>query len=236
MFYIPYIESVLWNIDTKIRLLTILGSTVLVTIITLLSIGMLTQESTVNNSTSTANNLSSTNTTQSNAVDVVVMACYANGEGAPTYIPFEVLASSSSANAPEVDSGSNCAQVLADLLSAGFAIEDVQPSPINGAGAYYTLVRYTADQTGNTEYNSTADEDGSTNAIAREFLLSKLPTLGIQIENELQLHTDMIVAETESEYTVEFSVIDQDGHSHDGRVEISNGDVMFAEIDDKSVL
>jgi hypothetical protein len=84
------------------------------------------------------------------------MACIANDEGAPAHIPFEVRASSSSANAPEVESGSNCAQVLADLLSAGFTIEDVQTWPINGVGAYYTLVRDTADQIGNTEYNSTS--------------------------------------------------------------------------------
>jgi hypothetical protein len=197
---------------------------------------MLTQASTVNSGTSTTTNLASANISQAR-VDVVLMACYANGEGAPAHIPFEVFASSSSANAPEVESGSNCAQVLADLLSTGFHITDVKPSPINGAGAYYTLVRDTADQTGNTGYDLT-NEDGSANAvaIAREFLLSKLPTIGIQIENELQLHTDMVVAETESEYTVEFSVIDQDGHSHNGRVKISNGEVMFALMDGNSIL
>jgi hypothetical protein len=206
-----------------------------VTAVTILGIGMLTQASTVNNSTSTANNPSSANTTQT---DVVVMACYANGEGVPAHIPFEVLASSSSANAPEVESRSNCAQALADLLSAGFAIVDVQPSPVNGAGAYYTLVRNMPNQAGNPGRNSTVDEEASANAvaIARAFLLSKLPLFGIQLENQLQLHTDKVVAETESEYTVEFFVIDQDGGSHKGRVEISNGEVMFADMDDRSIL
>ena len=210
----------------------------LIAVITLFSIGMLSQASTVNSSTSTTNNHSSANATQPR-VDVVVMACHANDEGTPAHIPFEVRASSSSTNAPNVESGSNCAQALADLLSAGFTIEDVQPWPINGVGAYYTLVRTTEGQTGNPGNNSTAGEQkASANAVAvaRHFLLSKLPALGIQIENELDLHTDMVVAETESEYSVDFSVIDHNGNSHDGRVEISNGEVMFAEMDGKSIL
>lgn len=77
--------------------------------------------------------------------DVVVLVCVAKDEGAPAHIPFEVWASSSSENAPVVESGSNCAQVLADLLSAGFAIEDVQHWPHHGTGAYYTLVRNTEE-------------------------------------------------------------------------------------------
>lgn len=77
--------------------------------------------------------------------DVVVLVCVAKDEGAPAHIPFEVWASSSSQSAPVVESGSNCAQALADLLSAGFAIEDVQHWPTHGQGAYYTLVRNTEE-------------------------------------------------------------------------------------------
>jgi len=81
--------------------------------------------------------------------------------------------------------------------------------------------------------------DGSANAVAaaREFLLARLPELGIQIQDELrQLHTDMVVVETETEYRIDFSVMDQNGQSHDGYVEISNGEVMFAVMDGKSIL
>lgn len=46
----------------------------------------------------------------------------------------------------------------------------------------------------------------------------------------------MVVAETERVYPVEFSIVDQDGQSHDRRVEISNGEVMFSEMDGNSIL
>lgn|GEM_PF-1401315 len=79
--------------------------------------------------------------------------------------------------------------------------------------------------------------DGSANAVAaaRSFLLAKLPELGIHIANELDLHTDMVVAETESEYHVEFSVRDSQGRSHEGHVEVANGEVVLAIIDGKAI-
>jgi len=69
-------------------------------------------------------------------------------------------------------------------------------------------------------------------AIARDLLLSKLPKLGIEIENQQHY---IVVAETESEYTVEFSTVDQDGRSHDGRVEISKRVIVFTEMDGNSI-
>lgn len=106
--------------------------------------------------------------------------------------------------------------------------------------ATLSIIYYMAAiQTGNDNAgNSSGEADVSANAvaIARQFLLQKLPTLGIQISNELDLHTDMVVAETESDYIVEFSVMDQNGQSHDGRVQISNGEVTTAMMDDKSIL
>lgn len=79
--------------------------------------------------------------------------------------------------------------------------------------------------------------DGSANAVAaaRSFLLAKLPELGIQITDELDLHTDMVVAETESEYHVEFSVLDSQGRSHEGHVEVANGEVVLAIVDGKTI-
>lgn len=73
-------------------------------------------------------------------------------------------------------------------------------------------------------------------AIARQFILSKLPSLGITIDNEFKLHSDQVVALTESEYQVQFSVMDQDGQSHSGQVQISNGEVTNATMDGKSIL
>lgn len=79
--------------------------------------------------------------------------------------------------------------------------------------------------------------DGSADAVAaaRSFLLARLPELGIQITDELDLHTDMVVAETESEYHVEFSVIDSEGRSHEGHIEVANGEVVLAVIDGKTI-
>jgi hypothetical protein len=82
------------------------------------------------------------------------------------------------------------------------------------------------------------DTSGTDNAvaIAREFILSKLPMLGIEINNELDLHTDMVVELTESEFHVEFSVLDTNGQSHDGHIELENGEVTVAILDGKSIL
>jgi hypothetical protein len=83
--------------------------------------------------------------------------------------------------------------------------------------------------------NDTSATDNAI-AIARQFILSKAPSLGIQINNELDLHTDMVAALTESEYDIEFSVIDTNGQSHDGRIELANGEVTVAILDGKSIL
>jgi len=79
--------------------------------------------------------------------------------------------------------------------------------------------------------------DGAANAVAaaRSFLLAKLPELGIHITNELELHTDMAIAETESEYHIEFAVVDSQGRSHEGHVEVANGEVVLAIIDGKTI-
>lgn len=82
------------------------------------------------------------------------------------------------------------------------------------------------------------DTSGTDNAvaIAREFILSKLPSLGIEINNELDLHTDMVVELTESEFHLEFSVLDTNGQSHDGHIELENGEITVAVLDGNSIL
>jgi hypothetical protein len=79
--------------------------------------------------------------------------------------------------------------------------------------------------------------DGSVDAVAaaRSFLLAKLPELGINITDELYLHTDMVVAVTENEYHIEFALINSEGRSHEGHVEVANGEVVLATIDGKTI-
>lgn len=80
--------------------------------------------------------------------------------------------------------------------------------------------------------------DGSATAVAlaREFLISKLPQLGIQLQDETRLHTDMVVAITDYEYQVDFAVVDTQGRSHEGYVLVSNGQVIKAELDGGTTL
>jgi YVTN family beta-propeller protein len=79
--------------------------------------------------------------------------------------------------------------------------------------------------------------DGSATAVAaaRQFLISKLPQLGIQLQDETTLHTDRVVAISEYEYQVYFGVIDAQGRSHEGYVEVSNGQVIIAKLDGKTI-
>jgi YVTN family beta-propeller protein len=88
---------------------------------------------------------------------------------------------------------------------------------------------------GSKDINS---NDGSAIAVAaaRQFLISKLPELGIQLQDQTRLHTDMVVAITEYEYQVDFSVIDAQGRPHEGYVEVANGQVMSAELDGRTIL
>lgn len=81
-------------------------------------------------------------------------------------------------------------------------------------------------------------QDGSLDAlaVAREFILSKLPGLGIEIDSELDLHTDMIAHISEDELHVDYSVIDTDGGVHDGRIEVVDGEVTVATLDGESIL
>jgi hypothetical protein len=45
-------------------------------------------------------------------------------------------------------------------------------------------------------------------------LISKLLLLGIQLQDEIMPHSDMVVAISEYEYQLDFGVIDAGGHSH----------------------
>lgn len=89
------------------------------------------------------------------------------------------------------------------------------------------------------------DSESSTNSgnesrddmtIARNFILSKLPGLGIEIDDELDLHTDMVVHVSETEFHLDFGVVDTEGGVHDGHIELVNGAVTVATLDGQSIL
>lgn len=90
------------------------------------------------------------------------------------------------------------------------------------------------------EYNPTdAVQDGTTQAVAiiRSFILSKMPALGIEISDELKLHTDMVVVldEGKGAYRVEVSILDTNGISHQGYVEVEDGQVKTAVLDGRYI-
>ena len=66
--------------------------------------------------------------------------------------------------------------------------------------------------------------------------MAKLPSLGIKINNELDLHSDMVVKVSDKEYHLEYSVLDTNKQSHDGHIEVVDGKVTVATLDGKSIL
>lgn len=74
--------------------------------------------------------------------------------------------------------------------------------------------------------------DGSANAVAaaRSFCFCSPSCRSLEsiLLTSWILHTDTVVAETESKYHVEFSVMDSQGRSHEGHVEVANGEGVLA--------
>jgi hypothetical protein len=71
---------------------------------------------------------------------------------------------------------------------------------------------------------------------ARAFILSKLPELGIEIDDELDLHTDMVAHISENELHLDYGVVDTEGRVHDGHIEVVNNEVTVATLDGQSIL
>ena len=71
---------------------------------------------------------------------------------------------------------------------------------------------------------------------ARAFILSKLPGLGIEIDDELDLHTDMVVHINENEMHLDYGIVDINGGVHDGHIEVINKEVTVATLDGQSIL
>ena len=71
---------------------------------------------------------------------------------------------------------------------------------------------------------------------ARAFLESKLPELGIEIDNEMDIHMDMISHISENEYHVDFAVVDVNEQVHSGHIEVVDGEVTVAVLDGESIL
>lgn len=97
-------------------------------------------------------------------------------------------------------------------------------------------VVYFASNSGSVNGSQEPDATNSYIAIAREFILSKLPGLGIEIDDELDLHTDMVVNVSENEIHLDYGVVDTDGGVHDGHIEVVNGEVTVATLDGQSIL
>ena len=68
------------------------------------------------------------------------------------------------------------------------------------------------------------------------FLEERLPQLGIEIDDAMDIHMDMITHVSETEYHAEFAVVDTEGQVHNGRVEVVEGEVTVAELDGQSIL
>jgi uncharacterized protein len=71
---------------------------------------------------------------------------------------------------------------------------------------------------------------------ARSFIKSKLPGLGIEIDDEFDLHTDMVVHISENELHIDYGVVDTNGGVHDGHIEVVNNEVTVATLDGKSIM
>ena len=89
---------------------------------------------------------------------------------------------------------------------------------------------------GDVETSSGGNASRDDMTIARNFILSKLPGLGIEIDDELDLHTDMVVHISDTEFHLDFGVVDTDGGVHDGHIELVNGEVTVATLDGESIL
>ena len=71
---------------------------------------------------------------------------------------------------------------------------------------------------------------------ARAFILSKLPGLGIEIDDKLDLHTDMVAHISGNEMHLDYGVVDVDGGVHDGHIEVVNNEVTVATLDGQPIL
>lgn len=91
--------------------------------------------------------------------------------------------------------------------------------------------------TGTSSIDEQRDGGEEAVAIARIFIMSKLQGLGIQITDEFKLHTDMVVTldEDAKYYRVEVGILDVEGVSHNGFVEVENGKVKSAMLDGQNL-
>ena len=88
--------------------------------------------------------------------------------------------------------------------------------------------------------NGTTAETNSTGFGQREaavaFLEEKLPQLGFVIDDPTDIHMDLITHISETEYLADFAVVDTKGQVHNGHIEVVEGEVAVAELDEESIL
>jgi uncharacterized protein len=96
-------------------------------------------------------------------------------------------------------------------------------------------VVYTMSDGSTTEAENNNNGFGQREA-AMAFLLEKLPELGIEIDDDMDIHMDMITHISETEYHADFAVVDTNDQVHNGHIEVVNGEVAVAELDGESIL
>lgn len=101
---------------------------------------------------------------------------------------------------------------------------------------YMSGMNASSSTTTTTTGSEPADGSAKAVATARAFILSKLSSLGIQIDNELDLHSDTAVHVSDREYHIDYSILDTENQSHDGHIEVLDGKVSVATLDGKSIL
>ncbi|HKU49925.1 MAG TPA: SIMPL domain-containing protein [Nitrososphaera sp.] len=116
-----------------------------------------------------------------------------------------------------------------------------RPTPIMPGEQEITNTVNVVFRIGNGNIDETSSGNSSSSGFgqreaAMTFLLEKLPELGIQINDEMDIVMDMITHISETEYHADFSVVDTSQQVHDGHIEVVNGEVTVAELDGESIL
>ena len=133
----------------------------------------------------------------------------------------------------------NLNDVYFPVFSRGAGLEAADTQILPGqqdVAMTVTVVYVMSDGSSGNSQTTSGNESRDDMTIARNFILSKLPGLGIEIDDELDLHTDMVVHISETEFHLDFGVVDTDGGVHDGHIELVNGEVTVATLDGNSIL
>jgi uncharacterized protein YggE len=125
----------------------------------------------------------------------------------------------------------NLSDVYVPIFNRGFDTAEGATPILPGEQQVSMTVSIVFFMSGGTSENGFGQREA-----AMDFLLTKLPELGIEIDDEFDIHMDMITHISENEYHADFSVVDVGGEVHDGHIEVVNGEVAVAILDGESIL